>query len=80
MTALETLACVIPALILLDDHMVSMVAIEDGDASSRVAVCADCGRPQVLRRGTDDEPTLRGTTECGRCGSERFSTVEDVTE
>jgi ribosomal protein S27AE len=52
-----------------------MVAIEDGDTSSRIAVCADCGRPQVLRRGNDDEPTLRGMQECGRCGNEQFSTV-----
>jgi len=52
-----------------------MVAIEDGDTSSRIAVCADCGRPQVLRRGNDDEPTLREMQECGRCGNEQFSTV-----
>ncbi|PSP73648.1 hypothetical protein BRC86_08510 [Halobacteriales archaeon QS_3_64_16] len=57
-----------------------MVAIEDDGSNSRVALCAECGRPQVLRRGNDDEPILMGTTECGRCGSERFSTVAATTE
>jgi ribosomal protein L37E len=53
-----------------------MTVIEDGDSNSRLAVCAGCGRPQVLRRGNDDEPILMGTTECGRCGNERFNTIE----
>jgi ribosomal protein S27AE len=52
-----------------------MVAIEDGDIISRAALCTNCGRPQVLRRGKDNEPTLRGVQECGKCGNEQFSVV-----
>jgi cytochrome c553 len=57
-----------------------MPTIEDSDSDSRLALCTNCGKPQVIKRGNDDKPTLAGIQECGRCEGDEYRIVEDMTE